>query len=206
MSRNPIVVATFDNSLKAQIAANHLRGAGITAVVLDSGLADTLWTMHNAIGWVKVSVPEDQADKALQLLEQIENWPGDSGEPPEADAATEDEPDAADLSTHKAAGYDRHYGEDAADDGTDDSSPDTSPSELSEREQAAERAFRAAVFGTLLPFLQPFATLMLVEVWIWPEPLRGRSRRLAIIATLINGVYVAAAVVFVLALLGVLNR
>lgn len=72
---------------------------------------------------------------------------------------------------------------------------------LSPRERAAERAFRAAVFGLIFPPLLVYAGALLVRMRRARGRLEGRARRRAVVATLIVLALPAFIVGFVILLL-----
>jgi hypothetical protein len=66
-----ITVATFADANEATVAQIFLGDLGIRAFVIDGELVSMDWLYRNAIGYVKVQTPSDQAEVARAALE---NW------------------------------------------------------------------------------------------------------------------------------------
>ena len=62
-------VATFTDANEAMLAQIHLSDLGIKAFVVDAELANMDWFYRNAIGYIKIQTPNDQAEAARALLE-----------------------------------------------------------------------------------------------------------------------------------------
>lgn len=78
-----VTVATFWNPAEAHIARIKLESEEIDCVIVDENLVATQWLWANAIGGIKVQVPEDQVERALGFLESRPAAPlvNTSGEP-----------------------------------------------------------------------------------------------------------------------------
>ncbi len=63
-------VASFREAYQAYLAKGRLETEGISAIVLDEHLAGINWMFSQAIGGVKVQVPEDDFEQALKILEE----------------------------------------------------------------------------------------------------------------------------------------
>jgi hypothetical protein len=63
-----VVVSAFTSVHEAHLARSVLQAAGIEATVADEHLVSMYWLYSNAIGGVKVLVPEAQAQHAKDLL------------------------------------------------------------------------------------------------------------------------------------------
>lgn len=70
MGRRLVTIAAFDQPAKARLTQNALQEAGIQVVVSDESLVAMDWLLSNAIGGVKVQVWEEDADRAVAILEQ----------------------------------------------------------------------------------------------------------------------------------------
>lgn len=70
MSDSPdlVVVAAFTNVHEAQFAQGVLDAAGIDAVLDNEHVISMDWALSNAVGGVKVLVPEDRLEEARQIL------------------------------------------------------------------------------------------------------------------------------------------
>jgi len=63
-----VVVSAFTSVHEAHLARSVLQAAGIEATVADEHLVSMYWLYSNAIGGVKVLVPEAQAQDAREVL------------------------------------------------------------------------------------------------------------------------------------------
>ena len=64
-----VTVATFDNAVAARLAFNHVREAGLPAVLSDENTVATDWLLSNAIGGIKVQVNSKDVTRARQLID-----------------------------------------------------------------------------------------------------------------------------------------
>jgi hypothetical protein len=69
MDDHLVVVATFSFPHEAQIARANLESAGIPAVVENEHTVNMNWLYSNAIGGVRVLVPQTAVDDAMTILE-----------------------------------------------------------------------------------------------------------------------------------------
>lgn len=65
-----VTIATFGEAPQAHLARNALEAAGIQAAIADESLIGMDWLMSNAIGGVKVQVREEDAERAVAVLEE----------------------------------------------------------------------------------------------------------------------------------------
>lgn len=86
MGTRLVTIATFDQAAQARMAKNVLDEAGIRVAVSDETLVAMDWLLSNAVGGIKVQVWEEDADRAVELLEQKLG----SGAEPEADITPEE--------------------------------------------------------------------------------------------------------------------
>ena len=63
------MVASFREPFKAHLASGRLKAEGIQAVVLDEHLVRLDWVLSQAIGGVKIQVPEANLEEARKVLE-----------------------------------------------------------------------------------------------------------------------------------------
>ena len=82
-----VTVAAFTTPLQAELVRGRLEDDGVTALVFDDEMVTADWTMSNAIGGVKVRVPESEAERALAVLAEP---PPDDGEPYDGPTEAED--------------------------------------------------------------------------------------------------------------------
>ena len=73
-------VATFGNSVEAGIAAGALQDHGFDVHVANAELSDMAWYLTNAMGGVKVMVPDHQVQEASAVIEQLRIETSDSDE------------------------------------------------------------------------------------------------------------------------------
>lgn len=63
-----VTVATFTTPFEAEIVKGRLEEEGVTAVVRDAEMVTADWTMSQAVGGVKVRVPEAEVERARAIL------------------------------------------------------------------------------------------------------------------------------------------
>ena len=69
MAGRLVTIATFDQAAQARLAENALKEAGIQAAVSDETLVAMDWLLSGAVGGVKVQVWEEDAERAVAVLE-----------------------------------------------------------------------------------------------------------------------------------------
>lgn len=69
MSNNLVTVAQYRSQISADVARLALANAGIEAFVHDTNVSTMHIFWQNAVGWIKLQVPEDRAAEARTLLE-----------------------------------------------------------------------------------------------------------------------------------------
>ena len=67
-----ITVASYPDALQAHLARGRLEAEGIPAVIADEYYVSANWMMSNALGGVKVQVGERMADRAVEILRQLD--------------------------------------------------------------------------------------------------------------------------------------
>ena len=72
MANKHVVLATFDHSIKAELAKSALANAGIDAHLGDDNLVSMNWLLANAVGGIKLIVREEDAERALEIYREIE--------------------------------------------------------------------------------------------------------------------------------------
>jgi Putative prokaryotic signal transducing protein len=156
-------IATFGDSLTANLAKSRLADAGIDAYLANEENVAMAWHLVNAIGGIRLQVTDEAAEEAAAILAER---PGatDADEviaQSPADIEIADEPEAT-----------------SADD-EDEPSPNL-------REQTADRALRGALFALFLFPLELYVFYLLIKVFNSDLPLAPRHRRNAWIAAGIN--------------------
>jgi predicted RNA-binding Zn-ribbon protein involved in translation (DUF1610 family) len=63
-----ITVQTCSTLPEAQVVQSHLRGSGIQAFIPDEFTVQNDWMWTNAIGGIRVQVPEQDVDRAKEIL------------------------------------------------------------------------------------------------------------------------------------------
>lgn len=169
MHQKLVTIATFDQAAKARLAQNALEEAGIRAAVADEATVAMDWLLGNAIGWIKVQVLEDAAERAVKELERTF---GEEGE-------RLDSVDPEQLA-HEALESDREEDSPAEEAFREQpasiSVPEADEELRTEREQVARRAFLAAIFGLLVPLLL-FYAIYLLQVVVFSEGRLGSRAR-----------------------------
>jgi hypothetical protein len=159
-----VTIATFDQAAQARLAKNSLDEAGIQSTISDESLVAMDWLLSNAVGGVKVQVWEEDADRAVTVLEQKFGAHGEGlGEAvsPEELAA---EAEAA-----------------TPDDGEEPVSPADASAPLeaeppSERDEYARRTAFAGILGVAFPPVAFFATYLFLNAAFGPGGLSTRGR------------------------------
>jgi hypothetical protein len=159
MSRKLVTIATFDQPPKAQLARNALEEAGIPVVVNDETLVAMDWLLANAVGGVKVQVWEEDADRAVAVLESKLGGAGRD----RPDHLPDDEPD------------DRHDGPDrpAPVATHDEQEPPPAPGS---REDYARRLVFTSILGLVIPFVAFYALYLFFNAMFGEGELSSRGR------------------------------
>ncbi len=67
---NPVTIIQFDNSMEANLVKTLLEDNGIMCFLADENLASVNPLYSDAIGRIKLQVPENQRDKAAEILKE----------------------------------------------------------------------------------------------------------------------------------------
>lgn len=156
MAGELVTVATFDQGGKAHVAKGVLEAAGIRATIADETVVQMDWLLGGAVGWVKVQVLEEDADRAVAVLEEALGADGPTDEAELAAAAEAAEPEDAKEAARVAA------------------APAGEPP--SERDRYARRAFLAAFFGVVVPLLWFYAIYLFLNAAFGEGPISARNR------------------------------
>jgi hypothetical protein len=143
MGTRLVTIATFDQAAQARLAQNALQEAGIQAAVSDEAIVAMDWLLSNAVGGIKVQVREEDAERAVAVLER-DLGPGADGEMDEEQLAAEAEAARADEAGAPASATPAAVA-------TAEEAPPVAPGS---REDYARRLFFAAWIGLAFP---PFA-------------------------------------------------
>lgn len=180
MGKRLVTIATFDQPAQARLAKNALDEEGIQSAISDENLVAMDWLLSNAVGGVKVQVWEEDADRAVAVLERRF---GEHGEglgtavsPAELAAAAEAAPP--------------DEGEEPpppADPGESDVIPPPS-----EREEYARRLVFTSIIGLVFPPVAAYAVYLLLNALFAEGGLSSRGRLnlgLGILMTLVTVVW-----------------
>src|SRR5436309_2737774 len=63
-----VTVATFDDTIRAALAKNHLEAAGIVSMLSDELTVGMDWALSTAVGGIKLQVAPIQVERAEYLL------------------------------------------------------------------------------------------------------------------------------------------
>jgi hypothetical protein len=72
MADDLVTVATFEFLPLAEAARAHLIAEGIPAFLWDAETVYMAWSLGNALGYIKLQVPEAQAERARGILDETE--------------------------------------------------------------------------------------------------------------------------------------
>ena len=182
MAGNLVTVATFDKPAKARLAQNALEAAGIKAAVTDETVVAMDWLLGAAVGWVKVQVMEEDAERAVAVLEEALGAgtdpvdpealaaeaeaaaPEDGSEPPELPPTTPP-PDAVEAPILRVR---------PPESGTPPGNEAEPPP--SERDEYARRFFYASVFALAVAPFWFYAIYLFLNAAFGEGPLAERSR------------------------------
>ncbi len=174
MAGRLVTIATFDKPPQARLAQNALEAAGIKSTVADETTVAMDWLLGAAVGWVKVQVMDEDADRAVTVLEESLG-PSD----PIDQAALAAEAEAAEPEADTAP---------PPPPGPRDEEAEPPPSE---RDEYARRFFPAAVFGLLIPLIWFYAVYLFLNAAFGEGPLssRGRTKLVGGLVVLILGFF-----------------
>ena len=66
------VVRTYSHAMEAQMARGALQAAGIDAQIADEHLVTQDWLLSNAVGGVRLQVPEADLESARRIIAEID--------------------------------------------------------------------------------------------------------------------------------------
>ncbi|QDU18588.1 hypothetical protein [Urbifossiella limnaea] len=168
MGTKLVTIATFDQVVMAQMAADALRAGGIDAVVTDAEVVSMDWLLGQAVGGIKVQVREDDAERAVVELGRKFGDDGEGFGAEYDEGADEPEPDDE---PEPAAGCE------------DEPEPAAAP--VGSRDEYARRLVLAAVFGLLLPPLWFYAVYLFLNAAFGEGELSDYGRNKLFIGTFV---------------------
>jgi hypothetical protein len=195
MAGRLVTVATFDGPTRAQMARDALEAAGIPAVLADDMTVTLFWHLSNAVGGIKVQVREEEAERAVEVLER-ELGPAPEGAVDEAALAAEAEAAAREDEVEHDLPPDRPVepaGEPAGE-------PPPAPGS---RDEYARRLYFAALFGMLVLPLWFYALYLLLNAAFGEGELTPRGRRHLLVGGAVLAVGLPPAVLITSFVLGV---
>lgn len=71
MAEDLVTVATFSTLPEAEAARLHLETEGVSVVLVDAEIVSMDWLLGNAVGNVKLQVPDSMVDQAVRLLDEV---------------------------------------------------------------------------------------------------------------------------------------
>jgi hypothetical protein len=155
-----ITVATFDDTIRAALAKNHLEAAGIAAVLSDELTVGTDWALSTAVGGIKLQVAPLYVERAEYLLSDLASLRAEPGDEVEFTTSAED---ARALAEERAEQRE----------------------EENLSNQLAERVWRAAVAGLIFWPLHLYVWWLMLELAASPERVSpGRRWKVAMAAVL----------------------
>ncbi len=86
MSDQLVTVESYQFLPEAEAVRMHLESEGIAAVLADAETVSTEWALGNAVGYIKLRVPQSQADAAQAILKELRSRRLERSESPESDA------------------------------------------------------------------------------------------------------------------------
>jgi hypothetical protein len=86
MNDRLVTVESYQFLPEAEAVRMHLESEGIAAVLADAETVSTEWALGNAVGYIKLRVPQSQADAAQAILKELRSRRLERGQSPESDA------------------------------------------------------------------------------------------------------------------------
>ncbi len=73
MSIELVTVATSNDIVEAEFLRNHLEAEGFEVYLADENIVGAFNLLVNAVGGIKIKVPSDEAEDALQFVYDLQN-------------------------------------------------------------------------------------------------------------------------------------
>ncbi len=87
MTQQLVTIADFQLLSEAELCRIMLQDQGFDVALADAELCNTNWFLGNAVGYIKLQVPSDQAQAAATCLQRVREEVKKSHEHPNADEA-----------------------------------------------------------------------------------------------------------------------
>jgi hypothetical protein len=166
VSKRLVTIATFDQPAQARLAQNALTEAGVAATVTDESLVAMDWLLSNAVGGVKVQVWDDDAEKAVRLLESRF---GEHGEGFGSKVSEEELAAAAEVATPEE-------GDEPSLPISEDDDKETPTPAPESRENYARRLVFTAMLGLIFPPIAVYATYLFLNAAFGEGYLSSRGK------------------------------
>jgi hypothetical protein len=156
MTDRLVTIATFDTTGQAEAAKMVLEAAGIPVAMADENTVSLFWNLSNAVGGIKLQVREENAERAVTVIEREFGPDGDGP----------DEVDPEQLAAEAEAATPEDEGERRAAAAAENETPVTdSPaaSTAGYREDCARRLFFVAWFGLVIPPMAFYALYLFLN-------------------------------------------
>lgn len=207
MPEKLVAVASFTTPVEAELAKNHLETEGISARLANDSTVGWFWYISNAVGGIQLLVGEEQAERALAILESApggQDIPG-SGESEEATWTCErcGAQVSAELEYCPCGEVDAENRSDPAGPSLAEPRGATGDArdqlETSPGDEMATRALRAAILGLLLcpPLLQIYSVWILIRLISYQGDVSPAGVRNGYVAMIIDALVFMAALIFV---------
>lgn len=171
MSDRFVTLESYQFLPEAEAVRMHLAAEGINAYLADAETVSTEWSLGNAIGYIKLQVPEPQSDAARVLLNELRERRSERDFSPESDAVGRCLACGVSLSPNQSkceqCGWTYADADDPSDEFTDDAQPANavgSEGSVLENLRAIKRPIMLVV---LMPMLMGLALIAIVILaWV----------------------------------------
>ncbi|MFW6456759.1 MAG: hypothetical protein ACOC0A_00545 [Planctomycetota bacterium] len=170
MTDELVTVATFDTPTAAGFMRSQLEAEGIRVYTANEEVVGLAWHLGNAVGGIKLQVVEDDAQRAISILEEVED----------------DTPITSEEWQREE--FDDSVGAGVADE--EDARREAPIDEL------ARRALRSALFGLLILPLQLYSLWLLVQIARENVPLGSSNQRRMLMAGVLDMYVVVVGILF----------
>ena len=157
MSKDLVTIATFANSLEANLALQCLEGEGIKAFLMDEATETLAWHLTVAVGWIKLQVFRPDVEQALSILQDNNLLPNQTLTPVASSQI-----------------------------GKTSVSEEEEEERRSWADRIADSAFRAAVIGLVFLPIQFYSLWLLVRLLVSRRRISNDRRIKVIIAALLD--------------------
>jgi len=219
MSKHLVTVERFATPFEANMAKNRLEAEGIPAFLADEQTVGNLWHMGGALGGVKLLVPDDYIQKAMDVLttppdeEVFSGAQTDLPSDPDSEAiqaartcplcGNQLGPDEGPCPACGSSGenetelktinHDPEFRDSAEEDAASDAP-------LPQGDELAFRAWKMAAFGLIFFPLTFYSSWLLIRLFLFPAPLSPEGKRKMLGALVFDVVVLILLYVVILAL------